>query len=562
MFSVKMKIKNLGPIKTADLDIGDITVVFGLPNTGKSYTLKALYSQTLMLDEVARNFEIRKIMTSEITEKSTLLSIADIAYIIFAVVLLYRTKHHLDDNVEKFKKNLKKILNIDFIDLKIKNNSATVILKNIIKIHFDNVLSEMKSFWNLLPRQKNTQVTLEGRLPLPTMFDIIPDDLSERHCIEEESDNEKIFFRIKLCYNINEIITEIEITISNLDEIILDEDRDLEMILKNAIPSLSIDVLFSDEIFYDMYKTYISRMSKSKVSLDEITNYFLKTLGTSFEISYKEALDINSVRYIPFGRSPLVCQLEYISREPIERAEKFKEFVDSFCSSDVLLYSYITWLSRGRLNLIEKINLKSKILNLFRPILQGDLVYEDSFGIAYKSKKCRYNVPVKWASALASEVAGILLPLLTVPPKSMLIIEEPESQLHYSAQVLMALTLLGLSAEFNHKLVFSTHSDVIVLVLAYFAKYKPNKKEIENLVRSMFKIQKIKATKDLLNPVVEAAVKAKNLKVNFYYYELVGRRVVVSKKEASEIIRRIPTFTDVVDEFANWALSLGGKKRG
>lgn len=49
MSVVTLQIENLGPIKKADLELGDITVIFGLPNSGKSYTLKCLYSETNLM---------------------------------------------------------------------------------------------------------------------------------------------------------------------------------------------------------------------------------------------------------------------------------------------------------------------------------------------------------------------------------------------------------------------------------------------------------------------------------------------------------------------------------
>ena len=41
---MKIEIKGLGPIKEeADIELGDLTVFFGPPNSGKSTVLKALY---------------------------------------------------------------------------------------------------------------------------------------------------------------------------------------------------------------------------------------------------------------------------------------------------------------------------------------------------------------------------------------------------------------------------------------------------------------------------------------------------------------------------------------
>lgn len=56
---MKISIKNIGPLKDVELELGDITVLLGPPNSGKSYTLKSLYAQLVMLDEIARDYIVR-----------------------------------------------------------------------------------------------------------------------------------------------------------------------------------------------------------------------------------------------------------------------------------------------------------------------------------------------------------------------------------------------------------------------------------------------------------------------------------------------------------------------
>ncbi|AEH24465.1 hypothetical protein [Pyrococcus yayanosii] len=58
---MKISIKNLDPLKDAELELGDITVLLGPPNSGNSYTLKSLYTQLVMLDEIARDYIIRDV---------------------------------------------------------------------------------------------------------------------------------------------------------------------------------------------------------------------------------------------------------------------------------------------------------------------------------------------------------------------------------------------------------------------------------------------------------------------------------------------------------------------
>ena len=40
---MKVKLKNFGPIETAELELGELTIVAGRNNTGKTYITHALY---------------------------------------------------------------------------------------------------------------------------------------------------------------------------------------------------------------------------------------------------------------------------------------------------------------------------------------------------------------------------------------------------------------------------------------------------------------------------------------------------------------------------------------
>ncbi len=50
---MKMHVVNVGPIKDGYIELGDLTLFLGRPNTGKSYALRLLYYSLAVLDEVA-----------------------------------------------------------------------------------------------------------------------------------------------------------------------------------------------------------------------------------------------------------------------------------------------------------------------------------------------------------------------------------------------------------------------------------------------------------------------------------------------------------------------------
>jgi len=293
---------------------------------------------------------------------------------------------------------------------------------------------------------------------------------------------------------------------------------------------------------------------------EEIQDRLAEKIGEMLESVYRRALGIHSALFIPFGRSPLVCQLEYISREPFFRKEIFEDYYEF----DILLYSYVSKLSVGRAKLSEG-KYDNEIIKLFEPVLQGNLIFDKRLReLKYKrwgfeelyQKQEHDGIPMKWVSALAGEVTGILLPILAVSHSSYLIIEEPESQLHYSAQVLMALALIGLSSLFGHKIAFSTHSDVLAITLAYIQEFKPNEDKVLDLIKKLLEMQNIYVDENNLTPLARAVSEAKNIDVRFYYYEPTPSGVRVFEKKSLEIMEEVPGITDVVNILASWAMRL------
>jgi len=57
---MKLRVKELGPIRDSEVELGDVTLFLGPPNTGKSYTLRAIYAKLFPLNDYTLN----------ITEKS------------------------------------------------------------------------------------------------------------------------------------------------------------------------------------------------------------------------------------------------------------------------------------------------------------------------------------------------------------------------------------------------------------------------------------------------------------------------------------------------------------
>jgi len=241
--------------------------------------------------------------------------------------------------------------------------------------------------------------------------------------------------------------------------------------------------------------------------------------------------------------------------------------LESYRESDAILYSYISHLYRGR-NQFSSSERNDTLIELFKPVLQGELRFDQGTRLVryerwgFERLSGIYGpvqVPLRFSSALASEVAGILLPILALPKGSLILIEEPESQLHVSAQVLMALSLMGLAKLYGHRIVFSTHSDILAYVLAALSVLKPRKDDLVKVVRKMLEMQGIQPSDEDLEPLAEAASKSVDVRVAFYYYRPTEEGVRVVAKSPEDIMASVEGITDTIDVLTSWAVNLLAK---
>jgi len=547
---MKFSINKLGPIDEAELELGDITVILGPPNTGKSYTLKALYASLLMLDQVAREFELRTVIDKLDVWEPRPDYTRGIFKILSTIAALYKSRKDLkSEETKKIIDDIKVKASIDQVEWTIDANIITIVLKKEDFIHLNKLSEVLKekvsSLWDLLPITDNTQVKLISETSIPEIHSILLEGMRQPFTRRREYYDQDL--KLRLIYEVSLKSKEGKLKIEKKIEINWDMENS---ILKKLGRRRSV----GDVIFEHLYLRLPSSLRWEIRRLERlehtVVNYLIKSIGESFEVTYRESFGLQSTRFIPFGRCPLVCQLEYISREPIFR----RGLIESY-EFDPIFYAYISWLSKGRAKLSE-VDYDEKVVQIFNPVLQGEVKYnKQTHEIEYERWGYK-KVPIKWASALAGEVTGVLLPTLTVPSKSCLIMEEPEAQLHYSAQVLMALTLARLSSVFGHKIVFSTHSDVFAITMAYLKELKPNEEKLVELIKELLHKQDIHVERDSVEPLAKAASKARDLDIRFYYYEPTSKGVKVSERKAEDILREAPGITTVMDALASWALSL------
>ncbi len=621
---MKLKIEKLGPIKDSEIELGDVTLFLGPPNTGKSYTLRAIYAKLFPLDTyVLTHIEkkISKRLVSYLEDSlpehlsANLYELARTIVKIFVFsTLLYKEKSF--EEIEKI--SIQAIEKAGFKGTVIWQGESLItrivippinvevsidILKQVIQEILDEFTSE------LIP--ETSSVTLEPVELTSLDIDIIGkfpekiDNLTvKRKIITIIEFYELLGYVVN--YVLNELIKRYEksrrispITLMRYLRYTLryssigaygEADINTELERLNITSDITIEfrIRFSNissnrpmlpeirlediDVIVDSVFGQIStnpRIEKRIIGLLEsikstiamiITNFAAKSITRyTLRESRINNLGYHSVRFIPFGRIMLVLGLESASRDPVIRSEYLLDFMREFYP--IVFESYVYWASRGRGRLLEgKLSEnQDKLVNATVPLLEGKLEPDDAGGILYRDWR-KSRVDIRMSSALVEEISGLLFALLSVNENAIVLVEEPEAQLHPSAQIVMALFLASLPKLCGCRIVASTHSDLLAITLSQLAVQKPNKKWIiellYNLLPHIKEVEDMRIYIDTLAEAVAEAVEELDLRI----YEFTREGLVKPSKPEDVLGKEVPGISKVIDELTNWSFRLASQR--
>jgi hypothetical protein len=242
---------------------------------------------------------------------------------------------------------------------------------------------------------------------------------------------------------------------------------------------------------------------------------------------------INGVVYIPYGRSFLVLQkfiiqeiLSYFKSSLLELDLKFLVTRPNY------LMEYYMGLS----------TYNEKIFNLIKPLLKGQIKYLGEKLVYVEEDKI---IPWEYVSASVLEIVSFLL---SVKEGSLVLFEEPETQLHEELQLLMGVVLYALSS-FSH-IVISTHSQTILYTIAHLSVLRPTKEELKDLFEDL----KVKDYEALAEAVEKA--NQKEVKVKIYHFT----EGEVKEVSVDEAVKGMPGTIDVLEKGLKWLSSLHSKR--
>jgi len=548
-----LKIEKLGPLKKSTIGLGDITLLMGPPNTGKSYTLKILYTKLFLFDEYASNI-FKKIVMEHIESaifdemRSTMHQAFDLALKIAmgraGAEELNKTGFEvLVESSERgmsiiARKPIAMSLSFDALDRVLKDAAYAVASGSLPQEYIDSSVLEPVDISNFRGYAQHVLSSLY-RLgfrdinvpPLNTsehLLAVIEETLRKPH--EASGVVAEVRPVIKLIPTENLLnITIVPTLRAEINAETLDELR----ASSGNVPKIVVN-----------YRARLTSNKLMKACNETISDILLKSLQT-YIVS---TTSLDSVRLIPSIKSYTVVEVESASHDPYIMSTHIKAVNEL---RPTILASYAYWVSRGRgILLSNKLTEEQrKLVRVATPLLEGTLAKDALERLTYKDWRGS-TVDVRAASTLVQEVAGILLPLLTVGRSPLILIDEPESQIHPRAQVIMALFITALPRLCNCRVVASTNSDLFAITLAQLAVQKPSKKWVVSLVKEL--VPHVDEGVDELAEAVAEAVKSIDVRV--YEYTQEGKVNQVSLE--SMLSERIPGITEVLDKVIDWIHNL------
>ena len=613
------KIERLGPLKKNIIELGDITLLLGPPNTGKSYTLKALYAKLFPLDEYTFNLLrrmlsdlLRRHLDTVFPEDSLKILIELLKTWIETSVIVMVSPIHSDvpDRMNETLSALRGLVKERNFKLSIRGRGDTLFVSvktPPIKLKLDpSILDQTlndatyRFMSNLIPIEDIDSAVLDpldvsrvnanyimrlfrygtetGVIVIDSrrLLAILDEVLDIYNFVFERlrhkyRELERVFFSYRMLRRSLARFpnVELETRISpnqgdlELDSVInLTFDFNVSVLEKYREEIINIETIrkIINEVFKEMNESRRLQIIVNRI-VDFMKTRVLKAYAdTISDNAYRflreaivDKLGYDSLYFIPFGRSTVLLELESASREPYIRARYLHNVIDELYPN--ILASYAYWASRGRGLLLDGrlTEEQRKILEAAKPLLEGDLSTDGSGRLIYRDWRDS-KVEMHMASALVGEVSGLLLPLLTVKRKPLILIEEPEAQLHPGAQIIMALFIASLPKLCSCRIVASTHSDLLAITLSQLAVQKPNREWIEELVKSLIPHME-KNVETLTNAVAESI---KDLEVRIYEYTRQG--TVEPVKPEDILSKEVPGISRVIDILTDWAFHLAAHR--
>jgi len=535
---MKFRLVNIGPIKDAEIELGDFTLFLGLPSTGKSFALRSIYTSLIFLDNEYEYSLAGNLQFALFHE--TVSTGAD--YVISYILRLLKDGYDTCDptTLESIIKIIIKEHNFD-ISGTIENDCLIRISERI------NLLEKLKDISPLIKRvfkdeylkmmRKSVNYTKSSSLYIngEKVEDIIEN--LEMPAIETKD------LRLKLRGGF--IIPEKGEMKHKVNGVYEAGILKINVELKPIIKQKTNKKLAFEEL-----------QSLKPVGVDSIILRRILPLGKMTEYLTKEYANkvesLHSIIFIPYGRSQLELVNEesisiYSSTTDIKKRVLAREFSPLY-RLDQSIINFLSHINNAKEKIRRNEVTDTYILSLISAITKTRIKVDEKSRILFEIQNGVELEPF-YTSAMINEVTSILLPLLNLQTPALVLIEEPESQLHLAYQILLLLALLSL-VQHGYKFVITTHGDLMASFLGDLVKYKPSKEKIKELLKKIFN-QELPSIFEKTLEDVEKTIKESKMKV--YYFE----NGTANEVPADRLAYEVPGVTkQVVDKVVDWEWEL------
>jgi len=477
-----LSIERLGPLRDTTIELGDVTFIFGPPNSGKSYTLRAIYENLLLHDPPV----VRTCLAKRRPPGTRLVRIE-------AERVAGRRRGQTAIKV-------KVCVNPGRVAKAVEEVLADCVRTALLPPHSVELHSEEDY---MAPRGAEK---LARRL-----VEVFAEKLQENYPdarLSTEGNN--------VCATIPEL------------------RHDIYIAVKSATGSLGMD---EGDIFDEiMLRTIVTTMLNGAAGVSGLVEEALRRLIA--ETAY------GRVVYAAYGRSLLSQAMLYSLLSRDHAATNALEAL--LASRNLPALSLYHALHEGLRLLRERPRLEERLRSIFAPLLGGRVELGDA-EITYASNGA--PVPLNMASALAGEAVALMLAAAAVAAygRGLLLVEEPEAQLHPRYQLLVPPVLYA-ATSLGARAVVTTHSPLVVEVaarLAHMAQAEPERLEasLADLV------EKAGAGPGELPRLAAEALP--RLRIRFYYLDGHAAREI----KAEHILEgEMPSHTEVLDRLTEWTL--------
>ena len=524
----------LGPLSRGSLELGDLTLIVGPPGSGKSYILRAVYAWLSLLDPSLPR-------VCRMPPPSSRLRVSRDAVEVLARLLASLTVSALDAGTAP--NHVAKKLGVPvtrytvrgrsrgalWAELRIKREHQPVLLSYDLQAALSSLVASARRCLegSLLPASWGARLEpVASYLASPELEKIVARRLGSTRLRLYPG----IDARIQGCrISIGEVIVEASLgprgaVLRGVEAEAAVHGRDCNTVPGEA-ESLISAALRSALLAHTEEAT--ARANKA----------IARRVYQAARRAIQEVSGVTGVLYAPYSRSSVLALRLALGAAPINTT-RLRRIFPVLRRPEARGYALLLdHIDRGLARLTE-VGIEEPLLRHASRLLAAGGYHVEDGRIVYRDEAHRVELPLHLASALAQETAALILAANSLPePPVLILLEEPEAQLHPQLQLAMGIVLSGLAAH-GVKIAATTHSEFLAFAPAFIKARQPGPEELARLLRRSLEPLGASPPDESILAVAEAAAKLADAR---FYRTSHGR---VEEVEPTVMLSEMPSLQE------------------